>query len=209
MASTSLAASERAALCDLLDELGPDAPTLCAGWRTSDMAAHLYVRERRPLAGPGILIKPLAGFTQREMAKALERHGYKGLVAKVRSGPPLAWRPLDRGVNTLEYLVHHEDVRRGATGWEPRLDKALDDAAWAALRRGAKFLGRGVKGAGLELVRPGGERVVARNATPRAEVTGGPVELLLFLYGRGAAARITVEGDVAARAALERAKFGI
>ena len=32
MSSTQLARDERVALCDLLDEVGPDAPTLCADW---------------------------------------------------------------------------------------------------------------------------------------------------------------------------------
>ncbi len=40
---------ERAELCDLFDELGPDAPTLCGDWTTADLAAHLVVRERNPL----------------------------------------------------------------------------------------------------------------------------------------------------------------
>src|SRR5690606_1471098 len=43
------ASRERAALCDLLSRLGPDQPTLCEGWTTRDLAAHLLLRERRPL----------------------------------------------------------------------------------------------------------------------------------------------------------------
>jgi uncharacterized protein (TIGR03083 family) len=46
-AAPTLARAERAALCDLFDEVGPDAPTLCAGWTTRDLAAHLVIRERR------------------------------------------------------------------------------------------------------------------------------------------------------------------
>ena len=40
--------SERKALADLLAALGPDAPTLCTGWETRDLAAHIVLRERRP-----------------------------------------------------------------------------------------------------------------------------------------------------------------
>lgn len=48
---------ERQGLSDLLLELGPDASTLCAGWDTVDLAVHLVVvRERKPLAAPGILL---------------------------------------------------------------------------------------------------------------------------------------------------------
>ena len=36
---------ERSNLCDLLDELGPDAATLLTPWTTRDIAAHLYLRE--------------------------------------------------------------------------------------------------------------------------------------------------------------------
>ena len=209
MTSRGLAGSERAALCDLLDERGPDAPTLCDGWATADLAAHLFVRERRPQASPGIFVSHLAGFTRNVMQHALDRYGYSGVVARVRSGPPLVWLPLDRAFNTLEYFVHHEDVRRAEPGWEPREDAAVDAAVWTALRRGARLMARKVKGAGLDLVRPDGERITARSGSPVATVTGGPQELLLFLYGRGSAARVTVEGDEAARTALERAKFAV
>src|SRR5215467_11727435 len=61
----SYARDERAALCALFDETGPQAPTLCAGWRTADLAAHLVLRERRPDAAVGILGGPLARHTQR------------------------------------------------------------------------------------------------------------------------------------------------
>ena len=53
---TSIADTERAALCDLLDQLGPDAPTLCTGWTTRDLATHLYVRDRNPRAWAGISV---------------------------------------------------------------------------------------------------------------------------------------------------------
>ena len=53
MNTTRHARAERASLCDLLAEVGPDAPTLCEGWTTALLAAHLVVRERRPDGGPG------------------------------------------------------------------------------------------------------------------------------------------------------------
>ena len=209
MAAQSVAASERAALCALLDELGPDAPTLCAGWTTADLAAHLFVRERRPLSAVGIIVSPLSSMTDHAMERAKQHHSYSGLVDQVRKGPPFFWLPLDKGVNTMEYFIHHEDVRRAGAEWAPREDERLDGVLWGSLRRGARLLARGLKGAGLELVRPDGERVVARTATPRAIVTGGPQELALFLYGRGSATRVTIDGPDAARSALEAAKFSV
>ena len=47
---------ERSALVDTLRAVGPDAPTLCDGWKTRDLAAHLVVRERRLDATPGIMV---------------------------------------------------------------------------------------------------------------------------------------------------------
>ncbi len=153
-------------------EAGPEAPTLCEGWLTRDLAAHLFVREHRPLAMPGILVGgPLARLTAGSMAAALHSYGYRGLVAKVRSGPPLLWRPVDEAANLVEFYVHGEDVRRAGPGRGPRDDPQLDAALWARLGHMAKLLARKVRGAGLELERPDGERLVARRGEPprRAE----------------------------------------
>ena len=136
MPSSHLARTERARLCDVLTESGEVAPTLCEGWLTRDLVAHLFVRERRPVAMPGILLGgPLGQLTNRSMASALHRFGYAGLVAKVRSGPPLLWRPFDEFVNLVEFFVHTEDVRRASPNFEPRSDAQLDAALWSTLGR--------------------------------------------------------------------------
>jgi uncharacterized protein (TIGR03083 family) len=54
----SYSRDERLALCTLLDKTGPDAPTLCEGWNTGDLAAHLVLRERRPDAAAGVIGSP-------------------------------------------------------------------------------------------------------------------------------------------------------
>ncbi len=59
----SVAQRERAALVDTMRGVGPDAPTLCEGWKTRDLAAHLVIREYRPDAAPGILIPFFASHT--------------------------------------------------------------------------------------------------------------------------------------------------
>ena len=56
MALTAPQQAERAALCDLFVQVGPAAPTLCEGWATYDLAAHLVIRERKPLSGPGLVM---------------------------------------------------------------------------------------------------------------------------------------------------------
>lgn len=208
---------ERADLCDLFEDLGPDAPTLCGDWTTADLAAHLVVRERNPLAMPGILVGGrFEAMTEKAMASELEGHGYAGVVARVRSGPPLgpmAIRPVGRLANTIEYVVHHEDVRRPA-GRGPRPDdRLLQDAVWGLLRRGARLLtAPGHLGpAGLTLERPGTEPVVAHRAGAdgTAVLTGDPLEVLLYLYGRQDVADAVLDGDPAAVAAVEAASFGI
>ena len=189
--ANAVARAERSALCDLLLVTGPDAPTLCGGWTTRDLAAHLVVREGRPDAAMGLLVKPLAGWTEKVQAGAAKRD-YADLVATVRSGPPrwsmMAISSVDAQSNTIEYFVHHEDVRRGAEPWEPReLDAATTDDLWLRVTKTGKFFARrspvGVvvaptdgPAAGTELRLTDGDRSV---------VLRGPVgEIVLALYGR-------------------------
>ena len=206
-----LDARERRELCDLFEELGPDAPTLCEGWTTADLAAHLVVRERNPTAAPGILLGGrFAERTERAMERAKEA-GYESLVDRVRNGPPLgpfAVPVLRTLINLQEYVVHHEDVRR-ANGLGPRTDRPdLDEAVWTNVARGARLLLRKVRGASVRLQRPDGEAVTTGRG-PEVTVTGEPVDLLLFLFGRDAAARVEIGGDPSAQAILARAPRGI
>ena len=203
-----IAQSERQALCNLLEQRGPLAPTLCEGWTTSDLAAHLFVRESRPLAAAGIMLPPFSDMTGRAMDKAKGELGYGGLIRRIRSGPPYPMRLVDAQVNLMEYFVHHEDVRRAEDDWEPRSDSELDAALWHTLKRGARLMTLRLRDAGLELVAPGHGSVIARSAEPRAVVTAGPQELTLLMFGRRKAARLEVEGPEAARTALETARLG-
>src|ERR1700722_12633342 len=137
MSPITLAQQERQTLCDLLVELGPEAPTLCAGWTTADLAAHLVVRERRPDSGPGLVWPRLADYTDKVRRSAKDRMPWTELVATVRRGPPAVLRPFDGSMNTIEFFIHVEDVRRAQPGWEPRLlPPALDDALWARVGPG-------------------------------------------------------------------------
>ena len=115
MPELSLAQHERATICDLFSELGPEAPTLCKGWTTADLAAHLVVRERRPDSGPGIVWPRLAGYTDKVRLAARDRSSYEELVESVRTGPPKLLRPVDGPMNTIEFFIHVEDVRRAQT----------------------------------------------------------------------------------------------
>src|ERR1700744_4489909 len=99
MASPSLAQQERETLSDLFLDYGPDAPTLCGGWATADLAAHLVVRERRPDSGPGLVWPPLAGYTEKVRVAARDRSSWEQLVESVRRGPPALLKPFDGAMN--------------------------------------------------------------------------------------------------------------
>jgi len=208
----SLARAERLALCTLLEEVGPDAPTLCEGWTTADLAAHLVVRERRPDSGPGLVVKPLAGWTERVRTGARGRP-YAELIALIRSGPP-RWSPFglpgaDRAANTVELFVHHEDVRRARPRWEPRpLSSDVEHELWRRLGRSARMLFRRVP-VGLVLRRPEGATITARKGTPTVTMTGRPGELLLYASGRQDHARVELEGDPVAVRGVAEARLGI
>ena len=208
-------------MCALLDKAGPDAPTLCEGWQTSDLAAHLVLREHRPDAAIGILGGPMARYTARTQQKLAARTPYPMLVETIRTGPPrlsLYGIPgADSKLNFTEYFVHHEDVRRGQPDWRPRdLSDGLTEAIWGLLRQ-ARLLLRKVP-VGIEFarddIRQQGDnqrtvRLTVRATTPMVTVIGPPAELLMWTFGRTSAARIRLEGAEADVAALKSAHWGI
>jgi uncharacterized protein (TIGR03085 family) len=194
------AQEERAALADLLAETGPEGPTLCEGWQTRDLAAHLVLRERRPDAAAGVMGGPLAGYTARVQRQYLDRHAYPELIALFKSGPPtlsaFAIPGADEAANTVEYFVHHEDVRRAAEGWTERpLDPGLTEALWKRLK-GARLFLRAAP-TGVVLAREDGGKldlIVAKTGAPSVTVTGSPAELTMWSMGRVSAAHVTFDG---------------
>ncbi len=210
----SYSRQERLALCDLLEKTGPDAPTLCEGWTTGDLAAHLVLREHRPDAAGGVLGGPLAGYTARVQQRIKERTPFRDLIRTIRSGPPrlsfLGLPGMDERANAVEYFVHHEDIRRAAPDWAPRqLSNGESDMLWHRLRM-ARFMLRKAP-VGVELAREDAEangrayRITAKNATPAVTVVGSPAELTLWLMGRTSAARVRFDGTEAAVAKLTSA----
>ncbi|MFD8221428.1 TIGR03085 family metal-binding protein [Streptomyces sp. NPDC059340] len=200
---------ERLLLADLLEAEGPDAPTLCEGWNTRDLAAHVVVRERRADAAGGLLIKQLAPRLERVQAEFAEKP-YEELIQLIRTGPPrfspFALKQIDEASNTVEFYVHTEDVRRAQPDWTPRpLDPVFQDALWSRLERTARLAGRGAP-TGLVLRRPDGQTAVAHRGTPVVTVTGEPSELLMFALGRQKTADVELEGDKDAIAKLSETK---
>ena len=213
MSASGHARRERQELAELLLTTGPDAPTLCEGWTTRDLAAHLVVRESRPDAAAGIVLSPLAPWTDR-VQRSVASQPYPELVRRVRTGPPtlsvFSLPGMEGQANLVEYVVHHEDVRRAQVDWEPRdLPPDLADALWGRLRQMARLMFRRVP-VGVTLVRTDGAggRLVARNGTSMVTLTGPALELLLRSYGRRAVV-LDVDGDPADVAAFESARIAL
>jgi uncharacterized protein (TIGR03085 family) len=212
MKAVDVARQERQEICDLFTEIGPDAPTLCAGWTTRDLAAHLVVREARPDAALGILIKPLAGHAESVQAK-VARRAWPVLVRDVRTGPPLLSPFRLPGAQSVadpvEFAIHHEDVRRAQPDWQPRvLPDGEQDVLWTRLARLGRLLAR-TSPVGVFLRRSDtGEVVVAKSGSPAVTLIGEPLELLMRLYGRHECI-VDIEGAEDAVARFESARFGM
>src|SRR5580692_3454837 len=214
----SYARDERVALCALLADVGPDQPTLCEGWQTADLAAHLVLRERRPDASVGIIGGPRARYTRRVQAGIAERTPFPKLIELIRTGPPrlspMGVPGADERINVVEFFVHHEDVRRGQPDWQPReLDPGLAEVLWRRLGM-AKLLLRKAP-VGVELVREdaaqagGRVRITVKARTPVVTVTGTPAELTMWVMGRTGAAQVRLDGNDADIAALRATSWRI
>jgi uncharacterized protein (TIGR03085 family) len=190
--------------------VGPDAPTLCGDWKTRDLAAHLVVRERRLDATPGITIPALAGYTANVQRQVAESTDWDELLDKVASGPPLysPFKLLDPVANMGEMFIHHEDVRRAQTDWEPR---QLDDGTVRALGRGLPIMARltlAKAPARVSLRTPAGKTLATVGRGPEVTVTGEPQELLLFISGRDAV-RLEFDADEALVDAVRASRRGL
>ncbi len=193
-------------LCDLFVERGPDAPTLCEGWVTADLAAHLVARERRPDSGPGLVWPPLAAHTDKVRRAIRDRTPWEELVQTVRKGPPRLLRPFDGPMNTVEFFIHVEDVRRAQNGWEPRaISSELADALWARVGPG----GMAKKVPATIVITSPGRADKQGGSGPRLTLVGDPGELVLFGAGRQGAARVEISGDDALATQLRAASLGV
>ena len=204
----SVARRERSALVDTLRTVGPVAPTLCEGWTTRDLAAHLFIREYRPDAAPGILIPLFASHTA-TVQRAVAERDWEHLLDKIASGPPRysPFKLLDPVANVAEMFIHHEDVRRAQPDWEPRV---LGQDLVAALRRILPLMARLTLAklpVRVALRTSEGKTVLTAGHGPAVTVTGLPEELLLFAVGRDA--RVEFDGDAAAVQAARDAPKGL
>ena len=207
---SSYARKERQALCETARSVGPKAPTLCEGWDVKDLLCHLLVRESSLVGAPGIAIPALSRLTDKKMAR-LKEQPFERLVERLRTHRFTFYvlPPVDAAFNTLEFFVHHEDIRRAQQGWRRRNlpDDALD-TLWQALRSQGTALARAT-GVALVVRRtdtdetttllPGGDPV---------EVSGPVSELVFFLFGRTQVRGLHFDGPAEKVARLRRAELG-
>jgi uncharacterized protein (TIGR03085 family) len=200
--ASDLARVERQSLCDLLERTGPEAPTLCEGWTTRDLVAHLVTREARPDAALGLIWRPLGGWSENLRLEAASRP-WTSLLRSLRQGPPALspLRPVDGMVNHIEFLIHHEDVRRGGASWTTReFDQNIENFLWGRLTVMSRLILRGAP-VQTTLQRLGHQqRTVVRHDKRDAgqvTITGTPVELLMYAHGREACL-VDVQGEPSA-----------
>lgn len=202
---------ERDKLCDLALAVGPDEPTLCGAWDVRHLMAHLLVRDRQPHNAVGIVARAFADRHDDAVAR-VAGEDFATTVAAVRAArSPLALPGVDVLANTIEYFVHHEDVRRRAgAAWEPR---ELPDATVKALWRALPVIGRVIvrdADVPIQLRRTDtGATLQLRRGPHPVVVVGAVSELVLFLYGRGSVAEVSFEGPDAHITALKSADLGL
>jgi uncharacterized protein (TIGR03085 family) len=205
-----LARAERHGLVTVLEQLGPDEPTLCEGWTTRDLAAHVILRETRPDAAIGIAVPALAGHTAR-VQERIARDDWQTLLNRLQEPPWFSpWRidTVNDAANLAEFFVHHEDARRAQPGWKPRsLSAELEEALWRIVTRGGRLHYRRAP-VGIRVTRPDDESHGVKPGSPIVMLTGEPGELLLYAYGRRDHALVTETGPPDAVAALRRTRLG-
>jgi uncharacterized protein (TIGR03085 family) len=201
---------EREALIATLRSSDPDGPTLDEGWTVRHLLAHLVQREQDPVGSLKDVVRRRPPGEEPELGRLVDGArtpaGYAALVDRFQAGPP-RWSPFRwaaERTNLLEYVVHHEDVRRGTLG--DVAPRTLPDGALAALWAQLPFLGRlRFRGApvGVTLEWPNHQVQVVKRAEPGVVLRGQPVELALYVMGRRAAAEVGIFGDLAAVARFE------
>ncbi len=192
--------SERAALVMSMRQLDPDAPTLCEGWNVRRLVAHLVQREHAPLQQLGDSVRKDPAGQEKNLnklvASAATPVGYQKLVDTFAAGTgmlnPMSWLG-DTG-QLLEYVVHHEDLLRGA-GESSRQERpaAALNKLFSQLRLMGKLIFRRSP-VGVAFAHPDENRPAVIKRGEGVTITGDPVELALYVSGRRDAAQIQLDG---------------
>ncbi len=179
----------------------PDAPTLCAGWSVRHLCAHLVQREHSMLHNVWDQTTTRTPGDERYMRRLVDAagtpDGYAALVQRFETGPSrhsLMGR-FDEALNLVEYVVHHEDLRRGSGPVPPRqLPPTELDEIW---RRARLILKRAYRKApvGVELAPDSGPVMPVRKGPTAVTLGGSRIDLLLHAFGRRGAADVRVDGS--------------
>ncbi len=192
---------ERTALVATLRSADPEGPTLCEGWNVRRLLAHLVQREHDLVGGIRDTVSRPEPGSEKNLGVladgARTPEGYQGLIGRFAEGPP-RWSPMSwagENINLLEYVIHHEDVRRaGGTPAAPRpLPDAESQSIWSKLGLMARLIFRAAP-VGVILAQPGGRTTVVKKGESSVTLTGEPVELALYVNGRRTPAAVEVTG---------------
>lgn len=204
---------ERAALCDLLEQLGPDASTVLAPWTPRDIAVHLYLHEHDAIARPGLVLPgPWSRVAARHHRRAMHQD-FSQIVAAVRSGPRGVFRVrwLRQVPNLNEMFVHHEHVRRANGGARP----ARSTRRWirrcgttSRVEHGSSAVDCVVAGSNCGMPRPGNRSELIEEGI-RSVVMGEPGELLLYIFGRQGFADVELDGPPSSLDRVRAAPLGL
>jgi uncharacterized protein (TIGR03085 family) len=109
-------------------------------------------------------------------------------------------------MNTVEFFIHVEDVRRAQDGWTPRqISPELSDALWARVGPG----GMAKRVPATIVITSPGRADKERGSGPHLTLQGDPGELTIFGAGRQEAARVEITGDAELAARLRAASLGV
>ena len=203
MNAPPLARRDRLALCDLFDELGPEARTLNEGWTTADLAAHLVARDRRPDSVPGLVVPALASWSE-HVRHGILRRPYSDVVENLRTGPP-KWSPLRRpGPDRMATPTSSSCTTKMSVG------AATNGSLDSSMRRRTPTFGTSCVGSGGAVrrssvgvvLRWGDQTFQAHRGPTAVTITGPPGEILLYAFGRQRHARVGLEGEGGAVEAL-------
>ena len=202
---TNFAKSERSGICQTLRQLGPDQPTLCQGWTTKDLLVHLIVRENRPDAAVGLFIPFLSSYTE-SISKKYKEKTFEELITLFENVPkspsPFSLPKVDEIANTFEFLVHHEDILRAQSNYQPR--KLTDEEAkfiWSRFTKSAVFFMRKVKVGVVAKTEQG--TYTLKRGDDVVTISGNIIDLVMFAFGRKDKTEINFEGNPSA---IERLK---
>ncbi|BFU45335.1 maleylpyruvate isomerase family mycothiol-dependent enzyme [Krasilnikovia sp. MM14-A1004] len=180
---------ERRSLADLLDDLsGPEweTPSLCAGWRVREVAAHLTLAHAGPLSALAWLVRARGDFHRmildsavRQAELPVDRFAIllRGMVGSRRKAPGISHlEPL------IDILVHGQDIAIPLGRTRPMPLAAAAAAANRVWPMGWPFHARRILN-GLELVATDHPWSVGQGR----RVEGPMASLLLLITGRRAA----------------------